>query len=135
MQIPCSFMETQCQGHTSRSWNLPFIFLLAPYLLFSSNVPLSVMVEMSQPRRRKVKVMGITLQFHARYLSSKSFERFLLNFTQIFPSLRLYAGPMPQLCRLKVMGFCVRVFSYPSDCCLVGYNIGFVEANYLGNGL
>ena len=59
-----SALQTQGQCHISRSWDLPFNFVSAPYLLN----PLI----------------------------------FIKLLTQMFSSVRRSAGPMTQLCRLKV---------------------------------
>ena len=63
---PCAeLMQTQGQGHISKSWDLPLNFVSGP-------------------------------------LSPQPFERFSLNITQMFRSVRRCAEPMTQLPRLKV---------------------------------
>ena len=59
---------------------------------------------MTQLPRLKVtgKVMGIILEFHVHSMSPEPFERFSLNFTQMFPSVRRCAKPITWLGRLKV---------------------------------
>ena len=61
---------------------------------------------MTRLRRLKVKV---TLHGHVIYPSicvrsicPEPLEGFLLNFTQMFPSVRRRAEPMTQLCKIKV---------------------------------
>ena len=48
--------------------------------------------------------MSCGLPFNSRRLNitSEPFERFSLNFTQVFPSVSWCAEPMTQLCKLKV---------------------------------
>ena len=55
-------------------------------------------------------VMGFTLEFRVGSISPEPFERFSLNFTQMFLSVTWSAEPMTQLCKHKVnvMGFCDR---------------------------
>ena len=61
---------------------------------------------MSRLRRLKVKLQGpvIYLSIRVRSLSPKPFERFSLNFTQMFLSVRLLAEHITQLSRPKVTG-------------------------------
>ena len=46
--------------------------------------------------------MGFTTQFCVRSISPEPLERFSLNFTHMFRSLRQYAEPMTLLCILMV---------------------------------
>ena len=48
------------------------------------------------------KVMGFTLQFCVHYIYPKSFERFSLNFTQMFLSVWCCVETLTQLCRHKI---------------------------------
>ena len=63
---------------------------------------------MTQLPRLKVKVTGhghmIYPSIRVRSISPESFERFSLNFTQMFLSMRQCAEHMTQLPRLKVTG-------------------------------
>ena len=63
----------------------------------------------TQLPRLKVKVTGqghvIYPSIRVRFISPESFERFLLNFTQMFLSVRRCSGLITQLSRLKVKGF------------------------------
>ena len=52
--------------------------------------------------RSRVKVKGFTLEFCVGSISPEPFERFSLNFTKMFLSVRQCAEPKTQLCRLKV---------------------------------
>ena len=70
--------------------------------------------------------MGLPLQFGVHSISPEPFERFSLNFTQMFLSVRWCAGPMALLRRLKVK---VAVQGHGI------YPFNFVSAPYLLNPL
>ena len=57
--------------------------------------------------------MGFILQFCVRSISSESFERFIVNFTQMSLSVRQCAEPINQVCRLKVNFQGHGIYPYP----------------------
>ena len=99
-------MQTQCQGHCSRSWDLPFsVFSIPPLLLEGLSL---IFCQMFISVRRcaklmtqllRLKVMEFALEFCISYVPLKGFS---LMFGQMFISVWRCAEPMTQLTRLKV---------------------------------
>ena len=50
----------------------------------------------------QLKVIGFSLEFYVHSISLEHFERFALNFGQMFISGRSFAEPMAQLQRLNI---------------------------------
>ena len=125
-------MQTQGQGHTSRSWDLLFNFVSTIYILSPlkdfyltslkcspkwvgiQNPWLSYADTRSRPH---FKVMGFTLQFCVHCIYPKSFERFSLNFTQMFLSVWCCVETLTQLCRHKIKVTLQCHGIYPSILC------------------
>ena len=107
---------TYAQSRRSRSWDLPLNFVSAPYMYllsplgdfhFTSPKCSSYDVQSLwlgyRDSRSHFKVMWFTLQCMSS-ISPEPIERFSLNFTQMFLSVRRCAEHMTQLHRLKVTG-------------------------------
>ena len=100
--------QTQGQGHTTRSCDLPFnsCLLHISWILYTSLKCSSQWdgVQSTWPSyldsRSQVKVKELILCVHS--IPPETFERFLLNFTQMFLSVRRCAESITQLPRLKV---------------------------------
>ena len=98
-------LSMKTQGHTSRSCALHFnLCSISPDPLV--HLPKCSSQLMCRTCKPNVKV---TFQGHVIYppccvhsISHKTFERFSLNFTQMFFLVMGCAEPMTQLCRLKV---------------------------------
>ena len=59
--------------------------------------------------------MGFTLEFRVCSISPELFERFSLNFTQMFLLVIRCAEPMTQLCKLKSQGHTSRSWAVTGD--------------------
>ena len=114
----------KCHGHISRSLQ----FSVWSYHLSSLNVCFLNSLKCSPQwdvvqnswlsNAQSRKGMEFTLQFCVRSIASEPFERFSLNFTPLFLSMRRCADARSKL-HFDAMGFCSGVFSCPSNCCLV----------------
>ena len=65
-----------------------------------------------------LKIMELTLQFYVCSISSEPFERFSLNFSQLFLSVIRCAEPMTQLCspKVKVTLWCYGILRRVQQC-------------------
>ena len=106
-----SAMPAQGQGHRSRSWVWALNFMsISPIPLEGFSLNFGHMFAsvrrcaelITQPCWHKVKVTGLSLEFHVRSVSPIPVEGFSLNFGQMFTLVRRCAESITRPCRLKV---------------------------------